>query len=215
MSSCFSFILWFVTYSATISDSRICSLRLWGDCCMMNWKGFGRKWLCLLEVLPRYLSGSTEWTVKISVGIEGVPAEIRTEHLPNTNQGFNITLAWSVFLSFYFFLSCHSSLLFFVCLSVRWHNTGAPYTKQTERVIHSLFPFQPLSFHEWFLAWLQRGEKRVKLSLCLTNYAPRHGDVWGSGGIDPLFLTSALDGGEWSASHPGRFTRLKIFPGTH
>jgi hypothetical protein len=28
----------------------------------------------------------------------------------------------------------------------------------------------------------------------------------GSGGIAPLFLTSALDGGEWSASHPGRFT---------
>jgi hypothetical protein len=33
--------------------------------------------------------------------------------------------------------------------------------------------------------------------------------VWGSGGIDPLFLTSAV-GGEWSASRPGRFT-----PGTH
>jgi hypothetical protein len=30
---------------------------------------------------------------------------------------------------------------------------------------------------------------------------------WGSGGIAPhAFLTSALDGGEWSASRPGRFT---------
>jgi hypothetical protein len=32
----------------------------------------------------------------------------------------------------------------------------------------------------------------------------------GSGGIAPQFLTSTLDGGEWSASRPGRFT-----PGTH
>jgi hypothetical protein len=27
-----------------------------------------------------------------------------------------------------------------------------------------------------------------------------------SGGIDPLFLTSVLDGNEWSASGPCRFT---------
>jgi hypothetical protein len=30
--------------------------------------------------------------------------------------------------------------------------------------------------------------------------------TWGSGGIAPPFLTSALDGDEWSASRPGRFT---------
>jgi hypothetical protein len=29
---------------------------------------------------------------------------------------------------------------------------------------------------------------KVKLSLCLTNYALRHEDVWGSGCIDPRFL---------------------------
>jgi hypothetical protein len=34
--------------------------------------------------------------------------------------------------------------------------------------------------------------------------------VWGSGGIAPPILTSALDGGEWSASRPGRIT-----PGIH
>jgi hypothetical protein len=28
-------------------------------------------------------------------------------------------------------------------------------------------------------------------------------------------LTSALDGGEWSASHPGRFTSRERAPGTH
>jgi hypothetical protein len=31
--------------------------------------------------------------------------------------------------------------------------------------------------------------------------------TWGSGGIAPPFLTSALDGGDWSASRLGRFTR--------
>jgi hypothetical protein len=34
--------------------------------------------------------------------------------------------------------------------------------------------------------------------------------TWGSGEIDPLFWTSALDGGEWSAFRHGRFT-----PGIH
>jgi hypothetical protein len=39
------------------------------------------------------------------------------------------------------------------------------------------------------------------------NLAPRHEDVWRSGGIALLiFLISALDGGEWSASCPDRFT---------
>jgi hypothetical protein len=54
----------------------------------------------------------------------------------------------------------------------------------------------------------------VKLSLCLTNSALRHEDVCGSGCIDPLFLTSALVGGQWSASHSGRFTPGKS-PATH
>jgi hypothetical protein len=38
------------------------------------------------------------------------------------------------------------------------------------------------------------------------NQAPRHEDVSGNPGIAPLFLTSALDGDEWSASDLGRFT---------
>jgi hypothetical protein len=36
--------------------------------------------------------------------------------------------------------------------------------------------------------------------------APRHEDVWGSGCIAPPFLASALDGDNWSASRPGRFS---------
>jgi hypothetical protein len=38
---------------------------------------------------------------------------------------------------------------------------------------------------------------------------------WGSGGIAPRILDSALDGGEWSASRPGRFTPMGRAPGTH
>jgi hypothetical protein len=39
--------------------------------------------------------------------------------------------------------------------------------------------------------------------------------LWGSGGIAPPFVTSALDAGEWSASRPGRFTPGEIALGTH
>jgi hypothetical protein len=39
--------------------------------------------------------------------------------------------------------------------------------------------------------------------------------TWGSVGIVPKFLTSTTDGSKWSGSHPGRFTRREIAPGTH
>jgi hypothetical protein len=39
--------------------------------------------------------------------------------------------------------------------------------------------------------------------------------MWGSGDIAALFLTSALDGGDWSASRPGHFTPGERFPGNH
>jgi hypothetical protein len=55
----------------------------------------------------------------------------------------------------------------------------------------------------------------VKLSLCLTNSALCHKGVWGSRCVDPLFLTSALAGGEWSASRPSRFTPKERATGTH
>jgi hypothetical protein len=53
-------------------------------------------------------------------------------------------------------------------------------------------------------------DKKVKLSLCLINEALCHEGVRGSGRMARPFLTSALDGGEWSASRPGRFA-----PGSH
>jgi hypothetical protein len=39
--------------------------------------------------------------------------------------------------------------------------------------------------------------------------------MWGNGNTAPPFLTSALDGGEWSASHPCRFTPEERTPSTH
>jgi hypothetical protein len=53
------------------------------------------------------------------------------------------------------------------------------------------------------------------VSLCF-NWAPRHEDVlreWRYSSTHSL--TSALDGGEWSASCPGRFTPRDRSPGTH
>jgi len=39
---------------------------------------------------------------------------------------------------------------------------------------------------------------------------------WGSGSKAPrILLTSALDGSEWSALQPGRFTARERAPGTH
>jgi hypothetical protein len=39
--------------------------------------------------------------------------------------------------------------------------------------------------------------------------------TWGSGGIAPPFLNLTLDGDEWSASRPGRFTPGERVAGTH
>jgi hypothetical protein len=54
---------------------------------------------------------------------------------------------------------------------------------------------------------------KVQMSLCLTKHHAMK-TYWGNGGIAP-FLTSALHGGEWSASLPGRFTPRERAPGTH
>jgi hypothetical protein len=51
----------------------------------MNWKGCGKK----LVVLSRYLPGRTEKITK-DFRVVGVPTEIRTGHLPNTNE--NVTI---------------------------------------------------------------------------------------------------------------------------
>jgi len=38
------------------------------------------------------------------------------------------------------------------------------------------------------------------------NYVPRYEDIWGSEGVVPRILNLRVRLGEWSASHPGRFT---------
>jgi hypothetical protein len=56
---------------------------------------------------------------------------------------------------------------------------------------------------------------KVKLVLCF-DWAPRHGGVLEEWRYNSThLLTSALDGGEWSAPCPGRCTRRKRAPGTH
>jgi hypothetical protein len=73
----------------------------------------------------------------------------------------------------------------------------------------------------WRALWMRLGETatlygglmvNVELPLGVIHEAPRHENVSGSGDIAPLFLTSALDGGKWSASRPGRFTPGKRSP---
>jgi hypothetical protein len=57
---------------------------------------------------------------------------------------------------------------------------------------------------------------KVKLSLCFFNWAPRHEGVLGEWMYSSTHsLTSALNGGEWSASCPGRFNPREGDPGTH
>jgi hypothetical protein len=52
----------------------------------------------------------------------------------------------------------------------------------------------------------KQNKKRANLSPCLIDEASRREDVWGSAGVVPLFLISALEGGVWSASRPSHFT---------
>jgi hypothetical protein len=56
---------------------------------------------------------------------------------------------------------------------------------------------------------------KVKLSLCLINWASCHEDVWGVEVYIHVFLTSAAGGGEWSASFSGRFSPGESAPGIH
>jgi hypothetical protein len=75
--------------------------------------------------------------------------------------------------------------------------------------------FQRLCFgHLYFLKyWRGRGNGKV---VSLLNLAPRHEGVLGERRYSSTHsLTSALSGGEWSASRPGRFTPEERDLGTH
>jgi hypothetical protein len=72
------------------------------------------------------------------------------------------------------------------------------------------------SFHNMNITVCKfRSKVKIKLSLCF-NWAPRHGGVLGEWRYSSTHSsTSALDGGEWSASRPGRYTTSERDPGTH
>jgi hypothetical protein len=61
-----------------------------------------------------------------------------------------------------------------------------------------------------------KGEK-VKVFPTLNELSITDEDVWESGGIAPPFLTTAIDGTEWSASRPYCFNpgETPLPPGTH
>jgi hypothetical protein len=66
-----------------------------------------------------------------------------------------------------------------------------------------------------FVSRMDKGKVKVVPVLFL-NSAPRHEGVlleWRYSSTHSL--TSALDGSEWSASRPGRFTPTERAPGTH
>jgi hypothetical protein len=91
-------------------------------------------------------------------------------------------------------------VLVLICL-VLWQS-------QVTRLVESIF--NPLSN-----LTNVAGKVKVKLSLCF-NRAPRHGGVLGKWRYSSTHsLTSALDGCEWSASHPGGFNPREGAPGTH
>jgi hypothetical protein len=56
---------------------------------------------------------------------------------------------------------------------------------------------------------------KINLSLGVINWAQRHDVISGSEHIGPPFVTSALDGGEWSASRSCCLTPRTTVPGTH
>jgi hypothetical protein len=65
---------------------------------------------------------------------------------------------------------------------------------------------------------IQRGYKEIIRVRCPCAQLIKHYAMKAYGGVDVyihIFLTSALVGGEWSASRPGRFTTEKKLLGTH
>jgi hypothetical protein len=97
-------------------------------------------------------------------------------------------------------------------MTVTWHAKFGPHVNMFQSVYNSHFAStdraRSASLQRYTRA--QKGQKvKVKLSLCLLSvlgewrYSSTHS------------LTSALDGGEWSASRPGHFTPRERVPGTH
>jgi hypothetical protein len=86
-------------------------------------------------------------------------------------------------------------------------------------------PLYPQRKSPWYLLDSKMGgsqsrsgrvKVKVKLSLCFSNRAPRYEGVFAEWRYSSMYsLTSALDGGERSASRPSHFTPRETAPGTH
>jgi hypothetical protein len=68
--------------------------------------------------------------------------------------------------------------------------------------------FQLFSFIQGLLLQAHNTCQHI-FTLGLIKQAPCHEGVSGNGGMAPPFLALALDGGEWSASHPIVFTSME------
>jgi hypothetical protein len=82
--------------------------------------------------------------------------------------------------------------------------------------VHKWFLFNCLSIWNPHIKYiLNTVQVQGKVSLCLISRELLREDIWASGVICPLILTSTLDGGEWSASRPYRFTPRERACSTH
>jgi hypothetical protein len=104
----------------------------------------------------------------------------------------------------YLYISIHLNSERFVFLPALWPHGYVPDLSVTTTVF----------LKQWHVALNPYSitNVKVKLSLYLINEAPYHEGIWGSGGVAPPFLTSTLDRGEWSFSHPGHFNPREKLP---
>jgi hypothetical protein len=99
----------------------------------------------------------------------------------------------------------------------RWWREKFPITVETRTSDH---PARNPALCHWAIPAPNESNQeiwkvKVKLSLCFT-WTPRHVGVLGEWKYSSTHsLTSALDGGKWSVSRPGRFTPKKRAPGTY
>jgi hypothetical protein len=104
---------------------------------------------------------------------------------------------------------------------VSWIHSTSYYPFSLRSISITIVPFTTMSSKCFLLFKFSKPKSaitmvkaKVKLSLCLI----KHHAVkmyWGVEGHLHTFLASALDGGEWSASRPGRLTPRERAPGTH
>jgi hypothetical protein len=84
--------------------------------------------------------------------------------------------------------------------------------------LSNIFTYTPI--YKWNFPFSVRPKKYwpIKIKVKLSLYLTKHHATKTYGGVEVqfhVFLTSALGGGEWLASRPGRFTSGERVPYTH